>query len=77
MSDSGLEIAAEIFAVRHAGSGRRLVWAPDSDPFSPTMRCVAVLEEPDYPIVEEQRGGEVIRFKPDTPKTRGQINNID
>ena len=28
-------------------------------------------------IVEEQRGGEVNRFKPDIPKGRGQINNMD
>jgi len=43
----------------------------------PALRCVAALEEPDYPVVEEQRSGEVIRFKPDNPKARGQINNIN
>jgi hypothetical protein len=38
------------------------------------VQCVAVLEEPAYPGAGKQRGGEVIRFKPDIPaKTRSQI----
>ena len=72
-----MHIGVPIYAVHRSGSGRWLVWAPDSDPFAPAVRCVVVVAEPDYPNVAEQRGGEVIRFKPDIPKARGQINNID
>jgi hypothetical protein len=66
-----------LYAVRCSGPGRWLIWAPDYDPCAPAVRVVAVLEEPSYSGVAKQRGGEVIRFKPDTPKTRGQINNFD
>jgi hypothetical protein len=77
MSESELEIAAEIFAVQRIGPGRWLVWVPDNDPFAPAARCVAVLEEPDYPTVEEPRGAVVIRLQQPPTRTRGEINNLD
>ena len=51
--------------------------APNSDPLSPTVRGVAVLVEPDYPIVEEPRGTVVIRLQQPPTRTRGEINNLD
>jgi hypothetical protein len=72
-----MEFDLPLYALRRLASGHWLIRAPDSDPFMPALRCVAALEEPDYPVVEEQRGGEVIRFKSDIPKARSQINNID
>jgi hypothetical protein len=54
-----------------------LVWAPDDDPCAPAVRVVAVFDAPSYSGAEKRRGGDVIRFKPDTPKACGQINNIN
>jgi hypothetical protein len=45
-----MHVGLPFYAVHRSSSGRWLVWAPDSDPFSPAVRCVAVLEEPDYPL---------------------------
>jgi len=70
-------VGLPFYAVHRSSSGRWLVWAPNSDPLSPTVRVVAVLVEPDYPIVEEPRGAVVIRLQQPPTRTRGEINNLD
>jgi hypothetical protein len=61
--------------------GRWLVLAPDSDPCTPTVRCVAVFDEPSYSGVQKRRGGDVISsfrsWQSRVPKTRAEINDID
>ena len=50
-----------VYAVQRSESGRWLVWAPDNDPCAPAVRCVAVLDEPDYRTIDEPRSAVVIR----------------
>jgi hypothetical protein len=66
-----------LYAVQRSGSGRWLLRTLCNDSFTPAARCVAVLQEPDYPTVEEQRGAEVIRLQQPPTRTRGEINNLD
>jgi hypothetical protein len=49
-------IQVPIYAAQRCGPGHWLIRAPDPDPFMPAVLSVAVLVEPDYPILEEQRG---------------------
>jgi len=68
-------IQVPIYAAQRSGPGHWLIRAPDPDPFMPAVLSVAVLVEPDYPILEEQRGAQVIRLSPDTIKTRGDYSD--
>jgi len=73
-------INAPIYAVQRCPSDCWLVWAPDSDPFLPAVRVVAVLDEPSYSGAEKRRGGAVIRsfrsWQSRIPKTRAEIGDI-
>jgi hypothetical protein len=77
-----MRIGVPIYAVQRSSSGRWLVWAPDSDPCAPAVRCIAAITEPDYSAVEEPRSSAaVIRsfrsWQSRVPKTRAEINDID
>jgi hypothetical protein len=68
-------IQVPIYAAQRSGPGHWLIRALDPDPFMPAVLSVAVLVEPDYSVLEEQRGAHVIRLSPDTSKTRGDYND--
>jgi hypothetical protein len=62
-------------------AGRWLVSAPDHDPFTPAVRCIAAIAEPDYSAVEEPRSNStVIRsfrsWQSRVPKMRAEIDDI-